>query len=186
MTLGDGKGRDDAQRVVAMADLVGVGEIGAAARKAKHGSRVTYGRVLSLENGDVGADLKVRAQEIEAGEFRITGTPSSAVEALAWTKVAKAAHAGNAVLTGFSLVDLLNVSGGDHMVLAELAQTLRAFGLEGGGGIGVRVLSFLQLRAAFDFTRYGLTFITQPTDTYVAAGAADTYLGGKASVRLTF
>lgn len=137
MMLGSGKGRDDAQRVVAMADLVGVGEIGAAGRKAKHGSRVTYGRVLTLENGVVAADFKIRAQEIEAGEVRITGTPASAEEALAWTKTAKSAHAGNAVLTGFSLADLLNVAGGDHMVLAELAQALRSFGLEGVADVPV-------------------------------------------------
>lgn len=131
MTLGSEKGRDEAQRVVAMADLVGVGEIGAAARNAKHGARVTYGRVLTLENGVVAADHKARAQEIEAGEFRITGTPANAEEAIAWTKAAKTALAGHAVLTGFSLQDLVNVAGGDHMVLVELAQALRANGLEG-------------------------------------------------------
>ena len=137
-----GNNRAEAERVIAMADLVGVGEIGAAARKAKHGARVTYGRVLALDRGDVGADtsavvgadLKVRAQEIQAGEIRITGTPSSAEEAIAWIKTAKGFHAenaGHAVLTGFSLFDLVNVAGGDHMVLVELAQALRAHGLEG-------------------------------------------------------
>lgn len=131
MTLLRGKGREDADRVVAMADLVGVGEIGAAARKAKHGSRVTFGRVLSLESGVVGAELTLRAQEIEAGEIRITGRPSSAEEAIAWTKAAKAVPAGNAVITGFSLADLVGVAGGDHMVLVELAQALCAAGLEG-------------------------------------------------------
>jgi hypothetical protein len=121
-------GKEQAERVIAMADLVGVGEIGAAARKAKHGARVTYGRVLELKNGVAGS------QEFQAGEFRITGTPSSAEEAIAWTKTAKTTHAEiaeHAVLTGFSLFDLLNVAGGDHMVLVELAQALRAVGLEG-------------------------------------------------------
>jgi aminodeoxyfutalosine synthase len=127
-------GREQAEGVIAMADLVGVGEIGAAARKAKHGARVTYGRVLEVANGLVGAELQLRAQEIQAGEIRITGTPSSAEEAIAWTKAAKGFHAEsaeNAVLTGFSLVDLLTVCGGDHMVLVELSQALRASGLEG-------------------------------------------------------
>ena len=131
MTLLRGNGREEAERVVAMADLVGVGEIGAALRKAKHGSRVTFGRVLTLDRGALGADLTIRAKEIEAGEIRITGTPSSADEAIAWTKSATAALAGNAVLTGFSLADLVNVAGGDHMALAELSQALRAVGLEG-------------------------------------------------------
>jgi hypothetical protein len=124
-------GREQAGRVIAMADLVGVGEIGAAARKEKHGARVTYGRVLELKNGIV------PSQEFQAGEIRITGTPASAEEAIAWTKAAKAAHAENAenvehaVLTGFSLRDLVNLAGGDHMVLVELAQALKAMGLEG-------------------------------------------------------
>ncbi len=134
MTLGSSKGRESAQRVVEMADLVGVGEIGAAARKAKHGSRVTYGRVLTLERGVAAADVASRAHEIEAGEVRITGTPASVDEALAWTNAAKdfhAGNAGNAGLTGFSLADLLTVAGGDHMALAELAQALHASGLEG-------------------------------------------------------
>ncbi len=140
MTLLRGKGREEAERVLSMADLVGVGEIGAAARKAKHGSRVTYGRVLVLDRGDVGADLKVRAHEIEAGEFRITGTPATAEEAIAWTKAAKAFHAGNAVFTGFSLTDLLNVAGGDHMVLVEVAQALAAAGLEGVAEVPIDTL----------------------------------------------
>ena len=126
--------RAEAERVIAMADLVGVGEIGAAARKAKHGARVTFGRVLELKNGVVDADIHVRAQEIQAGEIRITGTPSTAEEAIAWTKTAKTAHAEaaeHAVLTGFSLADLVTIVGGDHMVLVELAQALRAAGLEG-------------------------------------------------------
>jgi hypothetical protein len=140
MTVAGGTSREQAERVLEMADLVGVGEIGAAARKAKHGARVTFGRVLELAQGavgmnaGVGADLKVRAQEIQAGEFRITGSPASADEAVAWTKAARtfhAEHAGNAVLTGFSLADLVSVAGGDHMVLVELAQALRAHGLEG-------------------------------------------------------
>lgn len=131
-------GREQAGRIIDMADLVGVGEIGAAARKAKHGNRVTFGRVFTLDYGvaqpHVGADLQVRAPEIQAGEIRITGTPSSADEALAWIKAARSihsAHSGNAVLTGFSLADLVTVAGGDHMVLVELAQALRATGLEG-------------------------------------------------------
>ncbi|MDP1823050.1 MAG: hypothetical protein Q8L48_07405 [Archangium sp.] len=61
-----------------------------------------------------------------------------------------------------------------------------AFGIEGNAGLGVRILPFLQVRGSFEFSRYGLTFTTQPTDPYVAAGAADTYLGGKVVVRLSF
>ena len=50
----------------------------------------------------------------------------------------------------------------------------------------IGLASFLQLRLSFDFARYGLTFVTQPTDPYVAAGASDTYIGGNATLRLHF
>jgi hypothetical protein len=61
-----------------------------------------------------------------------------------------------------------------------------AFGFEANAGVGVGLTSFLQVRASFEFASYGLSFQTQATDTYVAAGASDTYLGGNASVRLMF
>lgn len=61
-----------------------------------------------------------------------------------------------------------------------------AFGFEANAGVGVGLTSFLQLRASFEFASYGLTFQTQATDAYVAAGASDRYLGGNASARFTF
>lgn len=61
-----------------------------------------------------------------------------------------------------------------------------AFGLEANAGVGVHIVPVLQVRASFEFARYGLTFNAQPTDTYVAAGASDTYLGGKIGLRLSF
>ncbi len=59
-------------------------------------------------------------------------------------------------------------------------------GLEGQLGIGYRIFGPLGIRAAFDFTRYGLSFASEPTDTYRAGGAVDIYLGGTITVRLTF
>ncbi len=55
-----------------------------------------------------------------------------------------------------------------------------AIGLDGGLGLGLKLpfLQVVQLRLAFDFARYGLTFRSQPMDTYVAEGAVDQYLGG--------
>ncbi|MFT3706864.1 MAG: hypothetical protein QM817_04275 [Archangium sp.] len=60
------------------------------------------------------------------------------------------------------------------------------FGIEADGGLGVRILDFLQVRASFEFINYGLTFRTMTGDAYVAAGATDTWIGGNASVRLAF
>lgn len=60
------------------------------------------------------------------------------------------------------------------------------FGLDGNVGFGVGVLKMLQIRAAFDFTRYGLTFKTEPTDAFVAQGAIDQYVGGTISLRFQY
>jgi hypothetical protein len=62
------------------------------------------------------------------------------------------------------------------------------FGIEGQVGAGYRLPFFnkLQVRVAFDFTRYGLGFASSPTDTYQAQSAADLYLGGNLALRLIF
>lgn len=58
-----------------------------------------------------------------------------------------------------------------------------AFGVEASGGLAVQVAPFLQVRASFDFTSWGLTFQGQDGDTYRAAGATERYLGGSAALR---
>lgn len=116
--------RTEADRIVACPDLVSVGVIGAMARRAKHGARVTYGRVAFVAGGVVPAALG------DAGEVRITGVPATPEDAIAWTHAART-FAGDVPLTGFSLADLLALAGSDHLVLAELAQALHANGLQG-------------------------------------------------------
>jgi hypothetical protein len=59
-------------------------------------------------------------------------------------------------------------------------------GLDGALGAGVAVFKNLQIRAAFDFTRYALTFKTEPTDAFVAQGAVDQYIGGTVTLRFQF
>ena len=116
--------RDEAERIVACPDLVSVGVIGAIARKATHGARVTYGRVACVPDGVVPAAMG------DAGEVRITGVPASPEDAIRWTHAART-FAGDVPLTGFSLMDLLTLAGSDHLVLAELAHALHANGLQG-------------------------------------------------------
>ena len=43
--------REDAERVLACQDLVSVGALAEAARRARHGNRVTYGRVAVVAPG---------------------------------------------------------------------------------------------------------------------------------------
>jgi hypothetical protein len=60
------------------------------------------------------------------------------------------------------------------------------FGLDGTVGVGITLFKYFQLRAAFQFTRYGLSFRTEPTDTLIAAGAVDQYLGGTVALRFQY
>ncbi|MEW6431759.1 MAG: hypothetical protein AB1730_09630 [Myxococcota bacterium] len=60
------------------------------------------------------------------------------------------------------------------------------FGLDANAGLSLKVLSFLSIRVAFEFEQYASSFKTEATDTYVAAGSVDRYLGGSAAVRLEF
>ncbi|MBL8954519.1 MAG: hypothetical protein JNK82_27315 [Myxococcaceae bacterium] len=60
------------------------------------------------------------------------------------------------------------------------------FGIEGLLGLGYQIVGPVALRLNFDFTRYGLSFRSESSDTYQAGGAVDMYLGGTLSLRLTF
>jgi len=127
---GGGWPRGGGDRGAAGPDRGRVGVLGAMARKAKHGARVTYGRVAIVDAGVVPAECG------EAGEVRLTGLPASADEAVRWTRVA-AEFGQGALVTGFSLADLAVLAGNDHLVLADLAKTLSASGLSGVAEVAV-------------------------------------------------
>ena len=63
-----------------------------------------------------------------------------------------------------------------------------ALGIDAQIGVGFKLppLPALQIRAAFDFARYGLSFKSAATDTYQADGAADLYIGGEIGLRYTY
>lgn len=89
-------------------------------------------------------------------------------------------------VTLFGRVGLVPVFSGGEILSAAFFPSGSAFGLEADAGLGVSIVPMLQVRASFEWANYAFTFRTQPTDTYVAAGATDTYLGGKATLRLRF
>jgi len=60
------------------------------------------------------------------------------------------------------------------------------FGLDFNAGLGLKIISFLSVGVAFEFEQYNSKFTTQPTDTYVAEGSVDRYLGGSAALRFEF
>jgi aminodeoxyfutalosine synthase len=115
--------RADAERIMSCTDLISVGSIGEAARKARHADRVTYGRVCVLAAGPWPASRG------EAGEVRIAVRPASVDEARARVRAARAL-AGATPLTGFSVADLVDLVGGDHLALADLARAFVADGLD--------------------------------------------------------
>jgi hypothetical protein len=115
--------RAEAERLVIAADLPGLGALGEAARRALHGDRVTFVRVLELS----GPDLPLAG--VDAGEARITSTPGSIDELFDLLSDARQ-RAPGLPLTGFSLTDLLNVTNGDLESLVALAPRLWQEGLE--------------------------------------------------------
>src|SRR5262245_58897007 len=115
--------RAEAERVMACADLISIGVLGEGARKALHADVVTYGRVCVLPAGPWPSSVG------EAGEVRIGGRPSSADDARTRVRAARVL-AGAVPLTGFSAADLLELCGGDHLALAELARALKNEGLD--------------------------------------------------------
>ena len=114
--------RAQAERVLASADLVTIGELGETARKARTGDLVTFGRVVDI-GGEAPPD-----NTGDAGEVRLTGTPQSIDDACDRTRAA-AAMANGLPVTGFSLADLVALTGADPAALTAAAQALRQAGL---------------------------------------------------------
>ena len=111
----------DAGRVLACADLVSVGMLGDQARRARTGDRVTFSRVST-----VGAALPEAVGD--AGEVRLIGLPASIADARTRVRAA-AAWAGAVPVTGFTLAQLIGLSGADADALRQLAADLVADGL---------------------------------------------------------
>lgn len=121
---GESFSHEEAERVLACADLVSVGTLGELARRARHGEVVTYGHVLEVE-GDAAPSALGDAREV-----RITTRPASVAAGCALVRAVVAAS-GDVPVTAFSAADLLELAGGDHLALAEAARELREAGLTG-------------------------------------------------------
>lgn len=117
--------RVQAEALLADPDLVSVGVLGEQARVATTGNRVAYGRVLEI---GVRPDPDFSGIE-NAGEVRLTVEPADADDAVG-AVVRAAPGARGKTLTGFSLSTLLNVCGGDHLAIADLARALKQVGLD--------------------------------------------------------
>lgn len=124
LAAGEPFDRADAERVAACADLVSVGLIGEAARKAWRGDVVTFCCVHELAAEAPAADVPAGT-----GDVRLSGAPGS-IDAARDRVRAAVGVAGGAPVTGFTIMELVDLAGGDHLVLAEIAGALRADGME--------------------------------------------------------
>ena len=127
--------RAEAERVAASPDLPAIGQLGELARKARHGNRVTFVRVCEW-SGAAGGEPGEQGEQGEAGEVRLTGAPESADAAIARVRDARR-RAPGVLLSAYSLADLLQVCGGDHLALADLATALKREGLEAAAEVPI-------------------------------------------------
>jgi aminodeoxyfutalosine synthase len=124
---GEAFSQSEAERVLACTDLVSVGTLGELARRARHGDVVTFAQVMIIEGA---GDNDVPSEMGGATEVRIITKPASVDEACAQVRTVTAV-AGGRTVTGYSVADLLELAGGDHLKLAEVAGHLRDAGLAG-------------------------------------------------------
>ncbi|MGH9313922.1 MAG: hypothetical protein ACRD09_14365 [Vicinamibacterales bacterium] len=118
----------EAQRLLETPDLIAIGVQADEARKARHGDRVTFVRVLDVPVLSPAPSVVPS----EAGEVRITGRPENAerieslVQSLVQSSIQSPGVSGcSRTVTGFALHDL------EHLgPLPPLAARLKALGLE--------------------------------------------------------
>ncbi len=113
----------DIDALVGTRDLLGLGSVADAMRRARRGQQVTFVRVVAVP-----VDAEPPAIPPGAGEVRIVGCPDDPDAALRVTRHVRAA-AGEVPVTGFALDDLVEACGEDTHRVAELVGALREAGL---------------------------------------------------------
>ena len=124
-------------------DLIGLGMLAADVRTRRHGQRGTFVRVESLDVAAVAIDSAIGVPT-EAGEVRLSGTPSSLEAAVAAVGAVRAAS--DVPMSGWA-IDEVAVWGGS---LARSLAALRAAGLDAIASARVDRLELDHLRAVQD------------------------------------
>lgn len=109
------------------ADLLALGALADEARRARRGDRVSYVRVYVIEVCRAVADGV--AVPAGAGEVRLEGLPETMEAAVAAVRAARRA-AGDRLVSGFSLDDLMARTGAGWGSLDRVLAGLRAAGLD--------------------------------------------------------
>jgi aminodeoxyfutalosine synthase len=100
---------EDGSALASTPDILAIGMLADDVRAHRHGQRTTFVRVAdvtvaaALQGGSIAA--------ASAGEIRLVGVPSSLEEAAAAVRAVRDLVGSAAVVTGFSLVDLLALAG---------------------------------------------------------------------------
>jgi aminodeoxyfutalosine synthase len=115
----------DLTTLVAGHDILTLGMRADEARRARHGPRVTFVRVAEVP----AASGAVTTWPSAAREIRISGEPRTRAAAVA--RVSEVASAARELpVSGFSLDDLEQLAGREHVTLRAVLEELRAAGLE--------------------------------------------------------
>jgi aminodeoxyfutalosine synthase len=107
-------------------DIITIGMRADEARRQRHGTRASFLRVANVD-AKPGAPIGVSPV---AGEVRIVGTPASRQAALDRVREVAAVVGKKAPLSAFSLADLEQLAGREHVTLRALLEDLAAAGLE--------------------------------------------------------
>jgi aminodeoxyfutalosine synthase len=115
----------DLAGLAASYDIIALGMQADDVRRRRHGAQTTFVRVATV-SASPGDPIVVPPA---AGELRISGTPASRSEAHA--RVVEAVQAaGRVPVSAFSLADLEELAGREHVTLRALLEELHASGLE--------------------------------------------------------
>lgn len=114
---------DQRAALIASKDLLALGMAADELRRRRHGDRVTFVRVATID-----LEQAIEPKWVgQPGEVRLTGVPADLNAAVAAVRAATA-HAGLAAVTGFSLADLAAASG-DLACLGRWCRALAGAGL---------------------------------------------------------
>lgn len=106
-------------------DIIALGMAADDVRRARHGSRTTFVRVIDVPSTNGGA----ASWPVTAGEIRIAGSPTERAAAIAGVHDV-ASRANGVPVSAYSLADLEQLSARDGVTLRSLLEELRAAGLE--------------------------------------------------------
>lgn len=89
-------------------------------------------------------------------------------------------------LLPFARFSYLSVLSSGEIISASYFPNGSASGIEGAVGVGYLATPNIEVRLTGELTRYSLTFHTSDGDKYIAAGAADQYVGAKLGLRYRY